>query len=266
MDDLRTISLADAGALPLARTHFPLGDAVSTVVESFLARAQALDVRVVAEPGAEGVMADADRDRLTQAIAALVDNAVRHAPPTSVVTVRVTRPSSGGGRVEVVDQGPGIADADLPHLFDRFYQADAARNRETGTSGLGLAIVRAIAEAHGGRVGVANDPTGGAVFWLDIPCPPAARTRLEPEPPEPPRTARTAPNRPAAQPSARADSWGAGRHLVLCAGFRPIIRSARRLVRLPQRIVGPLAGSRSHSRRNRTGLRAPAGGAMLVLA
>ena len=169
VDDLRTISLADAGALPLVRAPVALGDVVSAVVAAFSARVGARSVSVVGEPGPDSVVVDVDRDRLTQALAAFVDNAMRHSPPGSTVALRVTQPVTGMGRVEVVDQGPGVSDADLPHLFGRFYQADAARNRETGASGLGLAIVRAIAEAHGGQVGVTNNATGGATFWLEVP-------------------------------------------------------------------------------------------------
>ena len=67
------------------------------------------------------------------------------------------------------DRGSPIAD--LPHVFERFYQADESRDRAAGTSGLGLAIVKAIAEAHGGSVGAANAPTGGARIWIDLPDP-----------------------------------------------------------------------------------------------
>ena len=76
-----------------------------------------------------------------------------------------------GVRIEVRDGGRGIAGADLPHVFDRFYQADESRDRGAGTSGLGLAIAKAIAEAHGGSVGAANAPAGGARFWIDLPNP-----------------------------------------------------------------------------------------------
>jgi two-component system sensor histidine kinase BaeS len=170
VDDLRTISLADAGALPLVRAPVPLADVVRAVVDAFRARAEAHGATITAEPGADPVVVDADRDRLTQALAAFADNAARYAAPVGGIVVRVVPPAAGGmGRVEVADDGPGIADADLPRLFDRFYQADASRSRATGTSGLGLAIARAIADAHGGRVGVANRPEGGAVFWLEVP-------------------------------------------------------------------------------------------------
>jgi signal transduction histidine kinase len=69
----------------------------------------------------------------------------------------------------VEDSGPGIPEADLPHVFDRFYLGDPARDRATGTSGLGLAIVRAVVEAHGGRVRAMNEPPAGARFELVLP-------------------------------------------------------------------------------------------------
>jgi signal transduction histidine kinase len=69
-----------------------------------------------------------------------------------------------------MDDGPGIPAGDVERVFDRLYQADLGRDRSSGTSGLGLAIGRAIVEAHGGRVGAANRPEGGARFWLEIPA------------------------------------------------------------------------------------------------
>jgi signal transduction histidine kinase len=68
----------------------------------------------------------------------------------------------------VRDAGPGVAPGDLPHLFERFYQADPARDRSTGTSGLGLSIVKAIIDAHGGSVGVENAAGAGARFWFEL--------------------------------------------------------------------------------------------------
>ena len=111
---------------------------------------------------------DGDRDRLRQVLGALLDNALRHTPSGGQVHVSAgARPEPDRNvRIEVADTGPGIAPPDMPRLFDRFYQADRARDRSTGTSGLGLAIVRAIVEAHGGTVGAANwtsaPGTGGA--------------------------------------------------------------------------------------------------------
>ena len=96
----------------------------------------------------------------------LLDNALRYTPDGGGITVRVAR-AGGQARLEVRDSGPGIAPADLPHLFERFYRADKARS--SGGTGLGLAIGRWIAEAHGGRITAANAPDRGAIFTVLLP-------------------------------------------------------------------------------------------------
>jgi two-component system, OmpR family, sensor histidine kinase MprB len=109
------------------------------------------------------------RARLDRAVANLLDNAAKWSPPGSVVEVRLV-----GGTLTVRDRGPGIAPADLPFVFDRFYRAPGARG--TPGSGLGLAIVRQVAEAHGGSVfaGAAPDGGPGALLVLRLPAVPAA--------------------------------------------------------------------------------------------
>jgi len=172
VDDLRTISLAEAGALPLRLEPVPLEEVLPAIGTAFAARAEAADVTLSAGL-AEGValVVIADRERLGQAIAALVDNAIRFAPPGGHVLLRggPSPLSSSRVRVEVLDDGPGVPAADMAHVFDRFYQADPSRDRGSGTSGLGLAITRAIVEAHGGSTGVENPAEGGARFWIDLP-------------------------------------------------------------------------------------------------
>jgi len=166
VDDLRTIGLAESGVLPLRLVPTPLAPLLSNIASAFGAAAAAAGGPIeVSAPSGLAVRADADR--LRQAIAALVDNAIRHASG-SRIAVEAT-PRAGGIRIEVRDGGPGIADADLPHLFERFYQADDSRDRAAGTSGLGLPIARAIADAHGASIGASNVATGGARFWIDLP-------------------------------------------------------------------------------------------------
>lgn len=165
VDDLRTIGLAESGVLPLRLAPTPLVPLVDDIASAFGAAAVAAGGSIeVRAPG--GLTVRADADRLRQAIAALVDNAIRHAPGTPIA-IEAT-PRAGAVRIEVRDGGPGIPEADLPHVFERFYQADESRDRTAGTSGLGLAIVKAIAEAHGASVGAANVTTGGARFWIDL--------------------------------------------------------------------------------------------------
>jgi signal transduction histidine kinase len=110
-----------------------------------------------------------DEERLRQALMNLLDNALRYSPEGGVVSCVVRRFSDDPATAEVVirDAGPGISAVDLPHVFERFYQAEKARRR--GGSGLGLAIVQEIVRAHGGRVGVYSTPGQGASFWVRLP-------------------------------------------------------------------------------------------------
>jgi two-component system sensor histidine kinase BaeS len=166
VDDLRTISLAETAALPLERGPVALDGLVGAALDDVAIRAESDGIALRAAPSP--LVVTADRDRLRQVLGALLDNALRHTPPGGTVTVEVTA-GAGVVRVGVRDTGPGVAPDDLPHLFDRFYQADPARDRATGTSGLGLAVVRALVLAHGGRVGAENAEGGGARFWFELP-------------------------------------------------------------------------------------------------
>jgi two-component system sensor histidine kinase MprB len=107
-----------------------------------------------------------DADALERAITNLLDNAAKWSPEGGVVTVTLAQ-----GTLMVADQGPGISPHDLPHVFERFYRS--AESRGMPGSGLGLSIVRSIAERHGGVVRAGSGPDGGAAFWLSIPGQPA---------------------------------------------------------------------------------------------
>jgi two-component system sensor histidine kinase BaeS len=112
-----------------------------------------------------------DAARLEQALQNVAANAIRHTPEGGTVALHA-RPDGDRVVVTVSDTGPGIAPEHLPHIFDRFYKADAARagTRVRSGSGLGLSIVRAIVHRHGGEVSAANRPGGGAVFTLALPA------------------------------------------------------------------------------------------------
>ena len=109
-----------------------------------------------------------DRDRLQQVLANLVDNASRMTPRGKTVHVTVAK-SAHRATVAVADEGPGLSAEGLDRVFDRFWRAQASRDRGSGGAGLGLSIVRAIVEQHGGRISVANRPEGGAVFSFELP-------------------------------------------------------------------------------------------------
>jgi signal transduction histidine kinase len=106
-----------------------------------------------------------DPARLRQLISLLIDNALRHGPAGQRVLVRL-RATPGGATIEVDDEGPGIAPADLPHVFERFYRGEGA---PPGGTGLGLAIASWIVDRHGGSIRAENLPTGGARFTVQLP-------------------------------------------------------------------------------------------------
>jgi two-component system sensor histidine kinase BaeS len=163
LDDLRTLSLAEAGALPLHREPADLVDVVADAVAGQSAPAQAKGVRLAFGGEAE-VEASVDPVRVREIVTNLLTNAIRHTPSggSVEVTVRVDRDDA---LIEVRDTGEGIAPADLPHVFDRFQ-----RRADSGGSGLGLTIVRDLAAAHGGSAEAESAGLGrGATFRVRLP-------------------------------------------------------------------------------------------------
>ena len=175
VDDLRTISLAEGGNLPLRQRPQDVRAVLDSVAAGFEARAAADQVKLSVQ-AQDGIIVEADPDRLRQMLGALVDNALRHTPAGGAVrmvasasTAAVkTGPPRPAVRLAVEDTGPGIPEEALPRIFERFFQADPSRSRGIGTSGLGLSIVRALAEAHGARVGAENRVEGGARLWIEL--------------------------------------------------------------------------------------------------
>ncbi len=171
VDDLRLLSLAQAGQLPLERSEVDMGALVERVVDDFRPLAQDRGVFLDAQLNAEYIEASVDSQRMSQVMANLLSNALRHAGEDSVVTIGVGR-FGASVEVSVADTGPGIAPEDLPHVFERFYRVDRSRSRSEGGSGLGLAIAKEVVEAHGGRIWAESGQGEGAVFTLRVPVSP----------------------------------------------------------------------------------------------
>nr|WP_052070029.1 HAMP domain-containing sensor histidine kinase [Rhodococcus fascians] len=130
--------------------------------------ARDISLKVLAGPGIPEV--DGDDARLRQVLANLVGNAVRHTPESASITVCVGTTRSSV-LLEVEDTGPGLAEDEAAHVFERFYRADSSRTRESGGSGLGLSIVAALVAAHNGTVSVRSTPGTGASFRVELPRP-----------------------------------------------------------------------------------------------
>ncbi len=146
-------------------------------------------------PGPEApALVRADTDRLHQVVVNLLANARVHTPPGTTVTARVRR-EGPRVRLEVQDDGPGIPPALVPRVFERFSRGDASRSRRAGSTGLGLALVRALVNAHGGEVGVESAP-GRTVFTVSLPAAPEGEPAVSPPaspPASPPVTRSVAP-------------------------------------------------------------------------
>jgi two-component system, OmpR family, sensor kinase len=168
-EDLLLLARTDQGAPVVRAVEQPLEPVLRQAVDSAGVRARDHDVRVGLEVEPE-LVAPIDPDRLRQAVDNLIDNALRVAPAGSEIRLGARR-LDGTLEVAVTDSGPGFPGDFLPHAFERFHRADTARTRERGGAGLGLAIVEAIAQGHGGHAEAANRPDGGAAVRLLLPAP-----------------------------------------------------------------------------------------------
>lgn len=172
VNDLLVLTRADAGSLPLNIQELDLTELARMRCEtmSLMAGRQQVELKVVGDSH----FIAADPDRISQVINNLLDNAIRHAPVNSVVTLTV-RSAEDSVECSISDSGAGIPARHLPYLFDRFYRVEASRDRLSGGTGLGLAIARALVSAHGGHISAQSTEGKGTTitFWLK--CSPTAQ-------------------------------------------------------------------------------------------
>jgi two-component system sensor histidine kinase BaeS len=164
--DLQELSVADAGALSYDMADIDLRGLLAREAE----RARGLvrdDVEVMVDCPA-GITVHGDERRILQVVRNLVSNAARHTQ-VGRLTLRAFPADGDEVAVEVADTGEGIPDSDLPFIFERFYRADAARSRDTGGAGIGLAISRRIVEDHGGAMFARSTPGQGTVVGFTLP-------------------------------------------------------------------------------------------------
>jgi two-component system sensor histidine kinase BaeS len=167
VNDLSELWRAEARELPLRIETVDAAAVVEEVVDRFRPLAAPRGITIDIQAGSP--RCQADRDRLAQVTANYLSNALRHAPDGSVIAITI---ASAPGKVllSVRDQGPGLAPDQLESVFERFYRVDPARSRAAGGSGIGLAIVRALAVAMGGRAWAESPGPGkGATFLLELP-------------------------------------------------------------------------------------------------
>ncbi|MCC9075517.1 HAMP domain-containing protein [Litorilinea aerophila] len=161
VEELRTLAHAEAGQLTLEITALDLAGLATRQVALHQPQAQQKGIALALDISEPLPPVQGDEKRLGQVLGNLLTNALRHTPPGGHVTVAL-QPDPDGVRMYVQDDGEGIAPADLPHIFDRFYRGDPSRSRQRGGSGLGLAIARQFVAAHGGRIWAESPPPGQA--------------------------------------------------------------------------------------------------------
>jgi two-component system, OmpR family, sensor histidine kinase BaeS len=169
-EDISTVSRAEEGQVRLdmhtVQPEVVAASAVSAAAEAY----EAKGVQLISEIAGGLPKLFLDPERIGQVLGNLLDNALRHTPAAGTVTVSAAISRTGGVALSVADTGDGIPAEHLPHVFERFYRVDTARDRTHGGSGIGLAIAKALVEAHGGQLTVTSPGTGhGSTFLILLP-------------------------------------------------------------------------------------------------
>jgi two-component system sensor histidine kinase BaeS len=167
VEDLRLLALADAGQLQLYTAPLDLVAFLPEIVKAHRPQCQERGVNLTLETPPTLPLIQADRDRLAQIMGNLLSNAFRYVSKGGHIIVRAADQGQEVA-ISVADDGPGVPPEDLPHLFERFWRGDQARQRAIGGSGLGLAVASSLVEGHGGRIWAENREEG-SVFTFTLP-------------------------------------------------------------------------------------------------
>jgi signal transduction histidine kinase len=168
VNDLHELAQAEARQLPLDIQPANLLDLLTTTAETFRPHAESKNITLDVQLPDNMPPVSIDSGRIRQVLQNLLANAFGHTPAKGGITLHA-QANAEAVTITVHDTGDGIAPEHLPHIFDRFYRADPARNRDRGGAGLGLAIARAIVESHGGNITVTSAPKQGSTFTVSLP-------------------------------------------------------------------------------------------------
>lgn len=168
VEDLRTLSQADAGELILNREALSVRDLLERAAQSYRPLAEKNGIRLSIAAPADLPQIHADPDRLARVLGNLISNSLRYTPAGGEIGLKAQAEDGTAVKIAVTDNGKGIAPEALPYVFDRMYRGDSSRTRSE-ESGLGLAIVRSIVEAHGGTVSAESTPGAGTTMTIVMP-------------------------------------------------------------------------------------------------
>lgn len=169
VDDLYQLSLSDLGALDYRRSDLDLREQVANALQSARGRCVAAGLEIDdSELGGQPLLVHADPDRIGRLLANLLENSIRYTDPPGKIRVYCGE-SNGNAMIQIDDTPPGVAEAFLPRLFERFFRMEGSRNRASGGAGLGLAICRNIVEAHYGQIFATSSSLGGLKIIVQLP-------------------------------------------------------------------------------------------------
>jgi signal transduction histidine kinase len=168
IDDLRTLSLADAGELKLVRLPVQPRELLEQVQQSFEPIAVEQQVKLCVEADDRLPAIQIDRERMVQVLENLVSNALRYTPADGLITLRANQ-QQDSVRLVVTDTGDGIPQDQLQNIFERFYRIEESRTQNNGESGLGLAIAKSIIEAHHGTIAAVSQVGAGTSIMINLP-------------------------------------------------------------------------------------------------
>jgi signal transduction histidine kinase len=168
VNDLRTLSRADAGELVFTCRLASVQDLLDQAMRAYRPQAGKKDIKLRVETLPDLPEVNIDPDRMAQVLGNLLSNALRYTPQGGEITLSAMN-NVGNVEIRVKDSGPGIEPHELPNIFDRFYRTDKSRQRESGGSGLGLAIAKSIVEGHGGRIWAESEGGQGTTIVITLP-------------------------------------------------------------------------------------------------
>ena len=166
VEDLGQLARADAALAYLERQAVDLASCIGEILTLYRMNFEEKQIELQTHL-TDPVTVQGDRDKLLQAIRNLVENCWKYTPAGGRVDITCTR-SEHGARADFLNSGPGIPECDVPFIFERFFRSDPSRSRVAGGAGIGLAIVKQLIEAHGGRVGAESAP-GRTRIWFELP-------------------------------------------------------------------------------------------------
>lgn len=169
VDDLLSLARLEAPDPQLSFAPVALREFLDRIARDWEKKATAKELTIAQEIASDLPAVEGDEARLEEVLGNLLDNAMKYSPANSRITVSAARNGDNAVTIGVRDEGAGIAAADLPRIFERFYRADKARSREVGGTGLGLAIVKHIAQLHGGTVAAESQLGRGTIVRFTLP-------------------------------------------------------------------------------------------------